>query len=110
MAYLVITNLMKQGTSTYSCRSQLVVVLNELAPILRDSDIVITYMVTSMLQRAIEIAVPQRHIEQSFTIEAIHSAGISSLFRLHLGLLQATVTAGFTLAALVLSLDSTILL
>jgi len=86
-----------------------VVVYNELTPLFRDCDIFIAHMFESMLQCAIKISIPRRHIEHAIAREASHSAGVPALlawFRPHL----ESLLAGCRLAAFVHSLDIPILI
>ena len=86
------------------------VVSNKLMPLVWDSDILIVYMVESVLQHTIDVPSPWRHIEQYIARESRHSAGVTGLFRLRLRLLLLIVGTGFGLAAFIHSLDCTILL
>src|SRR5882757_3442418 len=76
---------LNEARNAYMHRSKLVVVDNELAPVVRDSNVLILHMIERMLQLAIEILIPCCHIKQSVASKAKHSAGISAflvLFRL----------------------------
>ena len=90
------------------------VVYNELTPVVRDSNILILHMIELVLQLAINISIPRRHIEQSVARKSKHSAGVSAflvvVFMLRLGPLLAVVCAGCCLAALVRSPDISVLL
>jgi len=92
-------------------RSKLVVVDNELAPVVRDSNVLILHMIERMLQLAIEILIPCCHIKQSIARKAKHSVGVSAflvLFRLCPWLLLMVVRTGCHLTAFVRSLDTPI--
>ena len=89
--------------------SKLVVVYNELTPVVRDSNILIPHMTEHVLQLAIKILIPRRHIEQSVARKSKHSADISAflavMFMLRLGPLLVVVRAGCRLTAFIGSPD-----
>ena len=94
-------------------RSKFVVVHNELAPVVRDLNILVLHMIQRMLQLAINVSIPCRHIEQSVARKAKHSVGVSAflvLFRPRLQPLVAVVCAGCHLTAFICSPDNSVLL
>lgn len=94
-------------------RTKLVVVYDELTPVVRDSNVLVPHMVEQMLQLAIKISIPRRHMEQSIARKAKHSAGVSAslvLLRLSLWPLLAVVCAGRRLTAFVRSPDTPVCL
>jgi len=105
---------LNEARNAYFCGSKLVVVYNELTPVVRESNILILHMIEPVLQLAIKILIPRRHVEQSVARKSKHSAGVSAflavVFMLRLGPLLAVVRAGCRLTAFVVSPDISILL
>lgn len=102
-------NQLHEAQNAHFRRPILVVFNNVLTPVIRDSDILVRHMIQRMLQMAIKISIPRRHIEHSIAWEARHSSSVSAflaLFRVRLGLLLAVVTARGCLAAFIYALDS----
>ena len=95
--------------NAYFRGSKLVVVYNELMPVVRDLNILIPHMIERMLQLAVKISIPHRHMEQSIARKSQHLVGVSAflavVFMLRLGPLLAVVCAGCCLTAFVGSLD-----
>jgi len=105
---------LNKARNTYFHGSKLVVVYNELMPVVRDLNILILHMIEHMLQLAVKISIPRHHMEQSVARKSQHSAGISAflavMFMLRLGPLLAVVCAGCCLTAFVGPPDISVLL
>jgi len=100
---------LNKARNAYFRGSKLVVVYNELTPVVRESNILIPHMIELVLQLTIEISIPRRHIEQSVARKSKHSADISAflavMFMLRLGPLLVVVRAGCRLTAFIGSPD-----
>jgi len=105
---------LNEARNAYFCGSKLVVVYNELTPVVRDSNILIPHMIECVLQLTVKISIPRCHMEQSIARKSQHSAGISAflavVFMLCLGPLLAVVRAGCCLTAFVGLPDISVLL
>ena len=101
---------LNQAKNVYFCRPRPVVVSDELTPGLRDCGVMIMNVLEWMTQHALKKSRPQCYIELSITRGAIHSPCISGFLALFCPGFLAIATADFTLAALIHSLDRTILL
>ena len=102
---------LNEARNTYFRGSKLVVVYNELTPVVRDSNILILHMIELVLQLAIKISIPRCHIEYSVARKSNHSAGVSAVgFMLRLGPLLAVIRAGCCLTAFIGSPDISVLL
>jgi len=105
---------LNKARNAYFRGSKLVVVYNELMPVVRDSNILIPHMIEHVLQLAVKISIPRRHMEQSVARKLQHSVGVSAflavVFMLRLGPLLAVVRAGCCLTAFVGPPDISILL
>ena len=105
---------MNEARNAYFHGSKLVVVYNELMPVVRDLNILIPHMIECVLQLAVKILILHHHIEQSVARKLQHSAGVSAflavVFMLHLGPLLAVVCAGCCLTAFIGLPDISILL
>jgi len=100
---------LNEARNAYFHGSKLVVVYNELTPVVRESNIFILHMIELVLQLAIKISILRHHIEQSVARKSKHLADVSAflavVFMLRLGPLLTVVCAGCCLTAFVGSLD-----
>ena len=102
---------LNEARNAYFRGSKLVVVYNELTPVVRDSNILIPHMIELVLQLTIKISILCCHIEYSVARKSNHLAGVSAVgFMLCLGPLLAVVHAGCCLTAFVGSPDISVLL
>ena len=103
---------LNEARNTYDCRSELMVIHDEIMVLLRDPDILIADMIQWMVQCTMKMPIQQCQMEHSITRETSHLAGILvliPLFRPHLAPLLLIVGTCCRLAAFVPEMDSAVL-